>query len=87
MSEVFGGTPGLGWDELDFGEGIYLDHDEIAYEYEREESREIENFWLREQIKAEFRSYDPYDVWDTDYEKRKTKARWDMALPGGWDCE
>ena len=76
-----------GWDEMNFGEGVYLDHDQLTIDAEEEESREIEEFWAREQIKAQYRGYDPYDAWDTNYEKRKSKARWDMALPGGWEDE
>ena len=73
------------WEGLEFGEGVYLDHEEIAYQAEREESQEIEDFWAREQFRHELFG----DDWDTDYEKRKSKARWGSSMywPGDWDCE
>jgi hypothetical protein len=47
----------------------------LALEEEEEESREIEDFWAREQMKQELFGKDDMD-WDTDYEERKSKARW-----------
>jgi hypothetical protein len=63
-----------GWLGLEFGEGDYLDHEQLAMEAEREESQEIEDFWAMEQLKQEL--YGDDMNWDTDYEKRKSKARW-----------
>lgn len=72
------------WDDLEFGEGDYVDYDKIARDKEKwqaEESQELETFWHLEQVKHDL-------GWDTDYEKRKSKARWDMFGPEDWDdCE
>ena len=62
-------------EEEQFGEGLYIDHDEEA----RKEAQEIEDFWHLEQLKYEL-------GWNTDYEERKSKARWADSWQDWEDC-
>lgn len=42
------------WAELDFGEGVYLDHEQLALDEERRKEREIEDYWYQKKMEMEW---------------------------------